>query len=187
MNRIVLTVVFASVAVLTLAIAQSQKSAPPLVAFFERVESTQLGATGSLNVKNTSGKDIVAFALRITFDSVDSKDQCAMEKLMILDLYPGGRERLLTGDAFSMSSNLPVKQGKLPGSPKIDVDYVQYTDGTVWGPDSLHLSRKIEGIREGKNLEKGRLRRLYQKEGVSAVTKELQPESISSRPQSFEK
>jgi hypothetical protein len=54
-------------------------------------------------------------------------------------------------------------------SVTLSVDFVEFDDGSVWGPDRHKSQDKLAGQREGAKAERRRLRELLKSKGSSAV------------------
>jgi hypothetical protein len=59
-------------------------------------------------------------------------------------------------------------------SVKLTIDFVEFTDGTTWGPDKEHSSDILIGQREGARIERQRLRQLLKSKGPKAVIEDIQ-------------
>jgi hypothetical protein len=79
--------------------------------------------------------------------------------------------------------------GQLPETVRLAVDFVEFSDGSMSGPDVHNSRAMLAGMREGAKREKQRLRDLLKRKGPSAVLEltEADPASdpepaISSKP-----
>jgi hypothetical protein len=61
----------------------------------------------------------------------------------------------------------------------LTVDFVEFTDGTTWGPDTQHSSDILLGQREGARVERRRLRQLLRSKGPKAVIDDFQVADFS--------
>jgi hypothetical protein len=59
-------------------------------------------------------------------------------------------------------------------SIRLTVDFVEFTDGTIWGSDSENSRDLLAGQREGAKLERQRLRQLIQTKGEDALVSDIQ-------------
>jgi hypothetical protein len=66
------------------------------------------------------------------------------------------------------SQDEPIK------SVRLTIDFVEFADGSTWGPDSANSRDFLAGQREGAKLARQRLRQLMQNKGVEALTLEVQ-------------
>ena len=57
---------------------------------------------------------------------------------------------------------------------RLTIDFVEFADGSTWGPDSANSRDLLAGQREGAKLTRQRLRQLMQTKGEEAVTLEVQ-------------
>jgi hypothetical protein len=59
-------------------------------------------------------------------------------------------------------------------SIRLTVDFVEFTDGSTWGPDSENSRDLLSGEREGAKFEKQRLRKLMETKGLKALTSDAE-------------
>ena len=64
-------------------------------------------------------------------------------------------------------------------SVKLTIDFVEFADGTTWGPDTQHSSDILLGQREGARVERRRLRQLLRGKGPKAVIDDIQVADFS--------
>ena len=67
-------------------------------------------------------------------------------------------------------------------SLRLTVDFVEFTDGATWGPDSGNSRDMLAGQREGAKLERQRLRRLLQAKGQEALVSDVQTSGSKGEP-----
>jgi hypothetical protein len=64
-------------------------------------------------------------------------------------------------------------------SVRLTIDFVEYTDGTTWGPNTQHSSDILAGQREGARIERQRIRQLLKGKGPKAVIDDIQVTDFS--------
>jgi hypothetical protein len=103
------------------------------------------GAGTVVRLTNLSEKSIAAYVLVLR--TVDSQGSAIGRHILnpVLVLDPNdARNAKKPGDTW-----VDVFR-RTPGTAAtVDVDYVLFTDGTSWGPDSEKMSLRIAGMREG--------------------------------------
>ncbi len=57
---------------------------------------------------------------------------------------------------------------------RLTVDFVEFVDGTEWGPDSQNSRDLLAGQRHGARLERQRLRELMETKGQDALARDIQ-------------
>jgi len=57
---------------------------------------------------------------------------------------------------------------------RLTIDFVEFADGSTWGPDSANSHDLLAGQREGARLTRQRLRQIMQTKGEEAMTHEVQ-------------
>ena len=58
----------------------------------------------------------------------------------------------------------------------LSVDFVEFADGTAWGPDTTRSSQRLAGMRTGMSVERNRLLTILNDEGVAKLTSDLDAE-----------
>lgn len=64
-------------------------------------------------------------------------------------------------------------------SVRLTIDFVEFADGTTWGPDIQHSSDILAGQREGARIERERIRQLLKNRGPKAVIDDIQMTDFS--------
>jgi hypothetical protein len=114
-------------------------------------------------IANTGGKAVSSYAIRyvVGFGTAQSESADLRYGFFNENVFqptttePGGWE----GHAFSA----PVK------SVRVILDFVEFTDGTSWGPDVLKSSEQLAGLRAGAQAELDGLRALQGSGDIRAV------------------
>lgn len=60
---------------------------------------------------------------------------------------------------------------------EVAVDFVEFTDGSVWGMDTCESVQRLDGLRAGARAAKGQLKRILQEGGAESVVAELKDRS----------
>ena len=65
----------------------------------------------------------------------------------------------------------------------LSVDFVEFADGTVWGPDTTRSTERLAGTRAGMSAERVRLLKVLKGSGEAAVISALESrEEVSPSP-----
>lgn len=64
-------------------------------------------------------------------------------------------------------------------SVRLTIDFVEFTNGSTWGPDIHHSSDLLTGQREGARIERERIRQLLKSKGPKALGDEIQDADFS--------
>jgi hypothetical protein len=146
-----------------------QPGKPPLVIS----NVSQQGGTVSFDLTNTSQKPIRADVIACTVRGANPRSAAlTVQQTSIYGLGPD----LLVAPAFDAGLTHHEQFGSIPRSPggrfdscSLSADYVLFTDGTGWGPDTRNSSRAIRGAIAGYNRAVLGLQRKLQQSGSDAV------------------
>jgi hypothetical protein len=133
---------------------------------------------GGYVIKNVSDKPIRAYTIRkftgdfMTDTSVTEFVISSSEKGF---LQPGKSTPADLGN----SSYSPDRLAEI----KLAVDYVEFSDGTIWGMDLSHSAEQSEGIKAGRKAGKEYLLKTKEQNGISEVVKSLDNQPVISPPQ----
>lgn len=163
-----------------------QPGAPLIVV---RVVSSDSGdplmPTIRCTIKNTSTKAIMNFAVKheavfqrrtgtvsgsVTYNNTEEQNAMPPGDIREMEIYG-------------------VHYGEMPQSVSVSVDFVEFTDGSRWGPDTLKNGEAIDGARAGMKAEAAALMAVLATKGVAGVMQVLesiQPEPDDSLPRSPE-
>lgn len=108
----------------------------------EMVATHPRGYELSFDVMNKSGKSISAYVVLV--DLLD-EGKHVISTISIDMISDPGREFLPNATRHSKGIIRPEKAG----SHQVRVDYVKFSDGTSWGPDTSKRSLLIEGFAHG--------------------------------------
>lgn len=151
-----------------ISIAPQEES--PLRIISTSVESAEAQAFKlRLNVQNQSSNKIRAYA--VAFETVTNEIQNARAEFLNLT-QPSTIWQPTEIRAIELKDNQNEPLVRIT----LAIDFVEFSDGSTWGPD-LHNSRDIlMGQRAGAKLERQRLRQLLKSKGQAAVNEALQGE-----------
>jgi hypothetical protein len=126
---------------------------------------TQLRIT--LVSKNLSSQNVTAYAYLIKVwrrGSAENSEQVA------IDLSQGAR-KFLPGS--EQTDSIPALDPTDADMVSISVDWVEFENGSTWGPDTMKASVRLTGYRAGMNAERTRLLRLLEQGGREELEHEL--------------
>ncbi len=128
-------------------------------------------------VQNTSFKSIRAYAIR--YDIGIGKTNASGLELSIgagggADLQPNKSETVDIGAGATYSS--PID------SITVAIDFVEFEDGIIWGPDIGKTKERLDGMRAGSRAAIGSLIKLMKTDGLPAVISTVEKESIDITP-----
>jgi len=123
--------------------------------------------------QNKSGKGIRAYGIKS--QTVTSKQQNGHLQFMNLRWSIWQSTEIRTIE-FADSQEDQIS------TVRLTVDFVEFTDGTTWGSDSLNSRDMLAGQREGAKVERQRLRALLQAKGDEALVNDLQKSGAPVEP-----
>jgi hypothetical protein len=125
--------------------------------------TSQADGTGRLmlSVLNKADKNIVGVSIVIT----DPQKNCKKVRDFVFGMAPGAARQSI-GPHQVYTSAVEVPSG---ATVSASVDYVLFDDDTYWGPDSMHHSRRIEGLRSGSRSSLLFLKLKLDRDGPAAV------------------
>jgi hypothetical protein len=115
-----------------------------------------------VKVENVSGPAIRAYSIRRDGDSLSGEKVCLSDSFL-----PGKVLRPGQQSGRSTWQN----DYKFQPAPAIWIDYVELSDGTVWGKDDCHFTDYLDGARAGARTQREILLKILQDEGPDAVVK----------------
>jgi hypothetical protein len=122
-------------------------------------------------VQNQSGKGIRAYA--INSQTAGGKQQNGYSQFM----------NLMQHSAIWQPTEIRTIEVSDPqegpiNTVRLAVDFVEFNDGTTWGPDAENSRDRLAGQREGAKLERQRLSQLLQVKGREALRSDLQTSDV---------
>lgn len=167
-------VAFAAAAALSF--GQSKSATPPPMII---VATHGSGATMNLTLTNVSGRAISASVVLVTFRTPKGSQVQAVD-LEDSSLLPQATP-LAPGAQATGAVSIPTQLGAELVIDQTQVDYVLFTDGSSWGPDTAHVSLQIKGMRAGWARAYSHLNATLKRQGKDAVTEEIQSYVASKR------
>lgn len=136
-------------------------------------------------IKNTSARPIMAYAVK--HEAVFERRTGTVSGAVT---YNNTEEQnaVLPGDIREIEI-YGVQYGEMPQSVSVSVDFVEFLDGSRWGPDTLKNGEVIDGARAGVKAEAVALMAVLATKGVEGVMQlleSIQPEPDDSLPRSPE-
>jgi hypothetical protein len=153
---------------------QPQPDAPLRISSVTNASENQYEPRLTYVVTNISGKPISAYAIRhivafggasdsgVTIHQSVSPDQV---------LFPTQTEE---GSMESTQYSAAVQ------SVNIIVDFVQFTDGSQWGPDKFKSAERLAGQTAGAQTEVSRLLKIENKNGTAAVIHAIASDALDN-------
>lgn len=118
-------------------------------------------------LKNRSGKAVSAYAIHMKTTRGNSlSEKATVRHLLALSsmLQPNmSKAEAVIADDYIQ----PVP------SYTLAIDFVEFVDGSAWGPDKFKSGERLAGRRAGFNVEKNRFLKVLKGQGVSALKKAI--------------
>lgn len=122
-------------------------------------------------VQNQGLKPIRAYA--ITSEAASDKQQSASTNFLNL------RQRANIWEPTVMRAiEVSDSQNEIIVRVRLTIDFVEFMDGTTWGPDAQHSSDILAGQREGARVEKQRLHLLLKSKGPKAIQEDVEASGL---------
>ena len=155
------------------ALPQQSSSSPPLVISNVVTSGAGTGMRGTYDLTNASGKAIRAYVVAIDYFHATvapgGRGFCMGIRGMSAPPHP---ESVQAGEVIhERVRSIPVDSSD--GTPlkfKLSVDYVLFTDGSEWGPDTLKESGQVLGTLSGHDQALLALKDMLDQQGPDAVT-----------------
>jgi hypothetical protein len=121
-------------------------------------------------IRNLSNKAVRAYT--ILEETVTSKGKGTGITITSLDNDGNPLQPMQTkpGSFDSLSLSDPLV------SLTLSMDYVEFADGTAWGKDMQHTAEHLAGQREGRKQAFIKIREVFDKQGIGAVTELIRQE-----------
>ena len=152
---------------------EQQRDAPLRITSIKSDSATVYTPQLELTVLNTSTKPITAYAIRYDITSGQSTS--------------GGVEMSIAALPRSILQPDQSTQADIGGGEHhydaidkivVSVDFVEFTDGSTWGPDNYKSAEKLAGHRAGARVATRHLLKLLKAKGSIAVMNEVESEAI---------
>jgi hypothetical protein len=155
----------------TPALLQQSSSSPPLV--ISNVVTSGAGTDMRItyDLANTSGKAIRAYVIAIDYTHATGAPGGRFSLTGIRGmLAPPQPDSLQAGEVVHQTvRHIPLESDGTPLGFKLSVDYVLFTDGSWWGPDTLKESRQVLGTLSGHDQALFVLKDILDQQGPDAV------------------
>jgi hypothetical protein len=155
----------------TPALLQQSSSSPPLVISNVVTSGAGTDAGMSFDLTNASGKAIRAYIIAIDYFHATGAPGGRGSFTGIRGMLPPPQpDSFQAGEVIHQAiRSIPVESDGTPVKFKLSVDYVLFTDGSSWGPDTLKESREVLGFLSGHDQALFVLRDMVDQKGPEAV------------------
>src|SRR5436309_171127 len=142
---------------------------PPLLIIGMTVEDSAdpRMPTVQFTIKNNTKKRIMAYAIRHDETLPHSSFSGTVA------VNSPDRNRALPAGAEVQSEITGIQYSEPPISLMLSVDFVEFTDGTRWGPDTYKHGERIDGLRAGAKMAKERMLKILAVDGPEALIHSL--------------
>jgi hypothetical protein len=128
------------------------------------------------NITNIGGEPVSAYALRQDVSAGGkSRSSVLLFDLGLTDSVLSPRQSVTRADTFQPLADEP-------NTLSISIDYVEFSDGTKWGPDTFRSAEQVAGQREGARQAIKRLGEILNTSGPRAVLDTVNSEAVSASP-----
>jgi hypothetical protein len=123
--------------------------------------------TVSFTITNNTKKRILAYAIR--HDTTMANSTFAGTVAVISP----DRNRALRGGAEVQGEISGIQYSEPPLNLNLTVDFVEFVDGTRWGPDTLKHGERIDGVRAGAKMAKEVMSKALAEDGPDVLIHSL--------------
>jgi hypothetical protein len=141
----------------------SQPEAPLRIALVETTWATSADRVSVqiyIVVENVSDRTVRAYSIRRDVNSTTGPKTCLPNNML-----PG--KVLRPGERTGMSTWQAASQSDPP--PAVWIDYVELSDGKVWGADQCHFAEWLDGARTGGRMQRDQLLGILHDKGADAL------------------
>lgn len=152
-------------------LAQKSVDAPLAISNFKLAPGDQYIL---MDAQNRSSKTIEAFGLIAMRIDENGVPVFKTTRLMLASLFPGEKGLQPREPVHQEKIRIPFGKSQKLEIPhyEVSVDYVLFSDGTTWGPDTMNFARDVAQMRNGASMYRGQLNRLSQ-QGSDAVIRDI--------------
>lgn len=147
-----------------------QPDAPIRISLGKVVSDNPSAPAFEYSLVNVSDKPIRAHALRI--------DDGLMGSLLEIHTFPWQSRQTHPGTYGDKTFSPPLK------GIEMSVDFVEFADGTTWGPDTTNAAERVAGHYAGRAAERDRLIKLLEEGGTQAVITAIEADDVQIVSQS---
>ena len=165
------TIVSAQAPVITII---PQPDAPIRISLGRVVSDNPYEPEFEYSLLNVSEKSIRAHSIRI--------DDQLLGSTLSIHKFPWQSGHTMPGTyGGNMKSSTPIK------GVRMSVDFVEFVDGTRWGPDTTNAAERVAGHYAGRRAERDLLLKLLREGGTPTVISALEPDEaqLVSPPPGF--
>ncbi|MDQ3254939.1 MAG: motile sperm domain-containing protein [Acidobacteriota bacterium] len=157
---------------------QSSSDTPLLISSLRFDPSEPRAPEITFEITNVSSNPIRAYAIR----EVTTKDTLKGESgsAMIADM--DSTNAILQPGQTITDSIIHQALSKETSDIKIIVDFIEFTDGTTWGPDLYKSAERLAGRRAGVSEANKRLYKILETKGVQAVMNAIDTGVLNFEP-----
>ena len=119
-------------------------------------------------VTNNSGKRIITYAVKN--EAKLSRGTISTAITMITN--PDRKHALRSGKGGQMEFS-DLHYGEPPESMILSIDFVEFLDGTRWGPDTTKTGERLDGVRAGAQAQRDALMKVLMADGPEGVIRSL--------------
>jgi hypothetical protein len=140
--------------------------------------ATKVGESGQqvARVTNASAKKVQAYVLAV--DAVDDSGKVVfrVSEISMRGLQPPPYDAFAPGEASQDEIRLPQREngGAALKVGRVALDFVLYTDGSSWGPDTKKESVRVRATIAGWRTAIAYMRSVLKEKGPSAVAEYLE-------------
>jgi len=119
-------------------------------------------------VKNIGRKPIRAYTVRVSHGTETQEDAgCFLNNTEKLGKI------LQPNQSIGRSTWRPISLSDPQSAIGLILDFVEFTDGSVWGVDGCQSAERLSGLRAGARVAKLRFKRKLDERGIDALLKQL--------------
>jgi hypothetical protein len=154
-------------------LVQKQKNAPLRIVTVNSDSASRSIPHLDLVVMNTSTKPITAYAIR--YDVISGKTRTNGAELSVAML-----SRSILQPGRSVQTDVGAGENHSDGIDQIVilVDFVEFGDGSTWGPDSHYSAERLAGQRAGAHEAARLLQRILNSKGLRDVVEAVNGETL---------
>lgn len=159
-------------------IINNQEDSPArLSAETKWVEADKRAAEVTYTVENIGSKPIRAYAVRITTPNGNApRARCYFNTTD----KPG---KILQPNTSAVKSTwMAVSDNDSQSSVEVAVDFVEFTDGSMWGPDICQSAELLDGLREGARAAKREFKKELSEKKLELFIRQLYRENPNLVP-----
>jgi hypothetical protein len=129
-------------------------------------------------VKNVDGRAVRSYTTRVDSGAGEfRKEQCFIQNIYV----PG--KVLQTEQTDGKSRFMGIEKGAPYTAFQVSVDYLEFTDGSVWGVDSCQSAEYLAGERAGGQAAIDAIQKMLRERGPDAVVAAIKEGSVSVEEQ----